>query len=283
MPNASWIPEQHCALAHTLAIVSDAWDLLIIRDVMRGYRRFDQLADELSISRKVLTQRLRKLDEHGVLARTPYGAGRFEYGLTDRGRALIPVLVALQDWGDRWLFGDGEIQGLSTSDTEHRVHDLIGSRVPDLSLAATTGETLDVVDPQAKRTVLFGYPMTVNASAPDGWGAIPGASGCTLENRLFRAQHAAFARLDAAVRGVSTQRPDEQRAFASAERLPFALLSDADLVLTAALRLPTFRAAEVPRLRRVILVVDRDRTVQSALFPITDIPAAIDWALAACG
>lgn len=283
MPNASWIPEQHCALAHTLAIVGDAWDLLILRDVTRGYRRFDQLATELSISRKVLTQRLRKLEEHKVLARMPYQGGRQEYRLTERGRALIPILVGLQDWGDRWLFGDGELDGLSTVDAEHRVHDLIGTTVPEVSLAATTGATLDVVDPQAKRTVLFGYPMTVGASVPDGWASIPGASGCTLENRLFHEHHAAFTRLDAAVRGVSTQRPDEQRAFASKERIAFPLLSDADLGLTAALRLPTFRAAEMPRLRRIVLVIDRDRTVQSVLFPVTDIPAAIDWALAACG
>jgi peroxiredoxin len=81
---------------------------------------------------------------------------------------------------------------------------------------------------------------------------------------------------------VSTQRPDEQRAFAFAEGVGFALLSDAELHLTAALRLPTFRAADVPRLRRFTLIVDADRTVRSVLFPITDIPAAIEWALSEC-
>lgn len=284
MPNASWIPEAHCALAQTLAIVGDAWDLLIIRDVTRGFQRFDQLTHELGISRKVLTERLRKLEEHGVLARHAYQSSptRYEYRLTDRGSALIPVLVALQDWGDRWVFGDGRPSALSTVDSEHRMHDLVGSAVPPLSLPATTGDALDVVDPQAKRTVLFGYPMTVAAGSPDGWASIPGAAGCTLENRLFRDRHRQFARHKAAVRGVSTQRPDEQRAFAAAEGVPFPLLSDADLLLSAALRLPTFRAAEVPRLRRFVLVIDANRTVRSVLFPVTDVHAAVDWALAAC-
>jgi DNA-binding HxlR family transcriptional regulator/peroxiredoxin len=284
VPNASWIPEEHCALAQALTIVGDAWDLLIIRDIARGRRRFDHLAQGLGISRKVLTERLRKLQEHELLVRQAYQSApaRYEYRLTDRGAALIPVLVALQDWGDSWVFGDGSPTGLSTVDCEHRVHELVGSTLPELSLPSTNGRPLDVVDPQAKRTVLFGYPMTVTASPPDGWDAVPGAAGCTLENRLFRDRYPRFVRSRAAVVGVSTQRPDEQRAFATAEGVPFPLLSDAGLQLAAALRLPTFRAADVPRLRRFILVIDADRTVESVLFPVTDIPAAVDWALAAC-
>jgi DNA-binding HxlR family transcriptional regulator/peroxiredoxin len=284
VPHASWNPPDHCALAQALAIVGDAWDLLIVRDVTRGYRRFDQLARELGISRKVLTERLRKLEEHGLLARHAYQSApaRYEYRLTRRGAALVPVLVALQDWGDRWLFGDGTPTGLSTVDSQLRMRDLAGTVVPPVELPATIGDGLDVVDPQAKRTVLFGYPMTVSGSAPDGWASIPGAAGCTLENRLFRDRYPQFVKRKAVVRGVSTQRPDEQRAFAHSEGVPFALLSDADLLLASALRLPTFRAADVPRLRRFVLVIDAQRTVQSVLFPVTDIPAAVDWALAAC-
>ncbi|GAA3108244.1 hypothetical protein GCM10020254_62730 [Streptomyces goshikiensis] len=81
--------------------------------------------------------------------------------------------------------------------------------------------------------------------------------------------------------GVSTQRPDEQRAFAEAEGLRFPLLSDAELTLTAALRLPTFRAAGVSRLKRLTLVLDRDRVVREVIYPIRDIEASVTTALAA--
>jgi DNA-binding HxlR family transcriptional regulator/peroxiredoxin len=281
MPHASWIPEAHCAVAQSLAVLRDSWDLLIVRDLARGHLRFEQLASELGISRKVLTERLRRLEEHGLIQRRAYQEAptRHEYRLTPPGSALIPVLVALQDWGDRWLLGDGEATGLATPGTEARLHELIGVTVPEIELPATTGGSLDVVDP-SRTTILFGYPMTVLGSAPDGWSRIPGAAGCTLENRLFRDRYPEIIEKNLALRGVSTQRPDEQRAFAFAEGVEFALLSDVELMLTAALRLPTFRAAEMPRLRRFILIVGADRTIRSALFPIGDIPAAIDWALA---
>ncbi|GIH05046.1 hypothetical protein Rhe02_31130 [Rhizocola hellebori] len=281
MPHASWIPEAHCAVAQALAVLRDSWDLLIIRELARGHLRFDQLAGELNISRKVLTERLRRLEEHGLLHRRAYQQApvRYEYRLSPAGSALVPVLVGLQDWGDRWVLGDGEATGLATPDAEARLHDLVGQTVPEIELPATTGGLLDVVDP-GRSTILFGYPMTVTTAAPEGWSRIPGAAGCTLENRLFRDRYPEIKERNLALRGVSTQRPDEQRAFAYAEGVEFPLLSDIELLLTAALRLPTFRAAEMPRLRRFILIVGADRTVRSALFPITDIPAAIDWALA---
>jgi DNA-binding HxlR family transcriptional regulator/peroxiredoxin len=282
VPHASWIPEAHCAVAQSLAVLRDSWDLLIVRDLARGHLRFDQLATELNISRKVLTERLRRLEEHGLVHRRAYqeAPARYEYRLTTAGAALVPVLVAIQDWGDRWLLGDGEPTGLASPDTEARLHELVGSAVPEIELPATTGGMVDVVD-TGRTTILFGYPMTVMGSAPDGWSQIPGAAGCTLENRLFRDRYQEIKEKNVALRGVSTQRPDEQRAFAFAESVEFALLSDTELHLTAALRLPTFRAAEIPRLRRFILIVAPDRTVRSVLFPIADIPAAIEWALAA--
>jgi DNA-binding HxlR family transcriptional regulator/peroxiredoxin len=283
MPHATWIPEAHCAVAQSLAVLRDSWDLLIIRDLARGHLRFDQLATELNISRKVLTERLRRLEEHGLLERVAYqqAPARFEYRLTPPGQALVPVLVMLQDWGDRWLLGDGEPTALASPDTEARLHELVGAGVPRIALPSTTGGRQDVVD-EGRTNILFGYPMTVTGSAPDGWSQIPGASGCTLENRLFRDRYPEAKERNLALRGVSTQRSQEQRAFAQAEGIEFALLSDTELRLTAALRLPTFRAAEIPRLRRFILIVAPDRTVRAALFPIVDIPAAIDWALDQC-
>ena len=84
-----------------------------------------------------------------------------------------------------------------------------------------------------------------------------------------------------AVHGVSTQRPDEQRAFAAAEQIPFPLLSDMDLRLAAALRLPTFHAGQGLRLKRAIFIADREREVRQVVFPVTDIPGAVAGMLAA--
>jgi peroxiredoxin len=91
---------------------------------------------------------------------------------------------------------------------------------------------------------------------------------------------AAFAERDVDVHGVSTQRPDQLAAFAEHERIAFPLLSDADLQLTAALRLPTFRAAGVDRLKRLTLVVDSSRTVRGVLYPLNDPAGSVDDALA---
>ncbi|WP_117214673.1 winged helix-turn-helix transcriptional regulator [Allorhizocola rhizosphaerae] len=281
MPHASWIPETHCAIAQSLGVLGDAWDLLLIRDLARGSHRFEQLTGELGISRKVLTERLRKLVGHGLVERRPYSQSpvRHEYWLTPAGLALVPVLVALQDWGDTWLLGDGSLTGLGSQAAAARVSSLAGTRIPELTLPSTLDTPLDVVDPSASHTVLFAFPLASRTPKPDGWSAIPGAIGCTLENRLFAAAHADFQAAGAAIRGVSTQAAADQKDFATAERVPFPLLSDAGLHLTATLRLPTFRAPDTPRLRRLVLVIDATRTITDALFPITNIPAAIDWAL----
>jgi DNA-binding HxlR family transcriptional regulator len=98
VPHATWIPEADSAIAQSLGVFGDAWDLLIVRDLARGHRRFDQLTAELGISRKVLTERLRKLEANSIVQRLPYqdSPARYEYHLTERGSGLVPVLVALR-------------------------------------------------------------------------------------------------------------------------------------------------------------------------------------------
>jgi DNA-binding HxlR family transcriptional regulator/peroxiredoxin len=278
-------PDPACAIEQALNVVGDTWTLLILRDVARGVSRFDQLVVELGLSRKLLTDRLRHLVAHDVLTRRPYQhlPTRYDYMLTPRGEALLPMLVALQDWGDRWVLGDGELTAAARtrSAEARRMRALVGTRVPaPLRLPATDGE-VDVIDPNARATVVFTYPATgIPGPLPEGWDRIPGTTGCTLENRLFRDRHAVFVRAGVAVHGVSTQRPDEQRRFAEIEKIPFRLLSDEDLHLAAALRLPTFRVAEALRLKRGVLIVGADRTVHAVRFPVTDIPDAVRWALA---
>jgi DNA-binding HxlR family transcriptional regulator/peroxiredoxin len=280
------VPERDaaCAVAQAAAVIGDWWSLLLVRETARGRYRFDELQHELDISRKVLTERLNHLVDSGVLEKIPYQQGpvRYEYRLTDTGRALLPVLVSMQDWADRWLLGDGTLTASADehSAEAHRVLGLPGTRLPRIVLPAHTGGELDPVDAQAAATVLFCYPATGRPNPlPDGWADIPGTVGCTLENRLFRDAYGDFTAAGVAVRGVSTQRPDEQRAFAVAEDIPFPLLSDMDTRLSAALRLPTFRAGQALRLKRAVLVLDRERAVRHVQFPVTDIPAAVRTAL----
>ena len=285
MRRSSYSPEPDCAIAQSLGVIGDGWELLIVRDLARGVDRFDLLAESLQISRKVLTERLNGLLDSGVVERTAYQERptRYSYQLTPRGKALLPVLVALQDWGDRWLLGDGELTGTNTADEApaHRAHELVGHKIPhNLLLPATNNQIHDVVSSDHKATVIFGYPATGRPSPlPVGWEGIAGTAGCTLENRLFAERAGDFAAAGIAVHGVSTQRADEQRAFAELESIPHVLLSDTDLTLAAALRLPTFRAGGYERLKRIVLIATPDRTITAVRYPVTDIPEAVSWAL----
>lgn len=275
-----------CGIAQAASVVGDRWSLLVLREVARGHVRFDRLADELGVSRKVLTERLRALTDHQVLERRRYQdrPPRYEYLLTERGRGLLPVLVSLQDWADRWLLGDGTLTGGAPDEgaEARRIADLAGEPVPaGLRLPGTDGREHDPVAAGARATVLFAYPATGVPGMPDGLAGppVPGSAGCTLENRQFRAAWPRFHAAGVAVHGVSTQSPAEQAAFARAEDLPFPLLSDDRLQLTAALRLPTFRAGQSLRVKRLVLVVGPDRVVRHTLFPVHDIPGAVSRAL----
>lgn len=281
----SEIADTECAIAQALGVVGDWWTLLVVRDIAGGRHRFDELQAELGVSRKVLSERLTALVDNGVLERHEYQRHppRFEYHLTTAGLGLTPVLVALQDWGTRFVLGDGSLTatGGPRSLETRRVRRLVGTRVPELTLAASTGDMCDPIT-DADWTVLYCFPgaYATAASYPPGWGDIPGTRGCTLESVTFRNRQAEFEARGAQVVGVSTQRPDEQGAFKAKERIPFALVSDQELKLAAALRLPTFRAAGSDRLKRLTLLVRRDREIRGVLYPITDAAGSVDDALA---
>ncbi|MGW2348502.1 winged helix-turn-helix transcriptional regulator [Actinacidiphila glaucinigra] len=288
MARRTHLGDANCSIAQALDVVGDWWTLLIVRDAARGVDRFDDLQRELGVSRKVLAERLRLLVDADVLAREPYQErpARYAYRLTPRGRALLPVLIALQDWGDQWVLGDGTTTGTAADGSleAERVHALTGTRVPALLLpAGPDGEPRDPVAEDRPFTVLYCFPgaFARPASYPPGWGDIPGTAGCTLESCTYRDRSAEFTAAGAAVHGVSAQRPDEQAEFAERERLPFPLLSDAELTLSAALRLPTFRAGGAARLKRLTLVVGADRVVRRVFYPVTDITASVAEALEA--
>jgi DNA-binding HxlR family transcriptional regulator len=94
-----------CSAARALELLGDRWTLLLIREVMFGTRRFDDFTAHLGISRNVLSAKLASLVEAGVLVQRPLkqDTKRLGYYLTDMGEGLVPVLLALLQWGDRWL------------------------------------------------------------------------------------------------------------------------------------------------------------------------------------
>jgi DNA-binding HxlR family transcriptional regulator len=96
---------QVCSIARALELVGERWSLLIVRDAFLGRRRFDEFRDSLGIASNVLTDRLNRLVETGVLERVPYSERpeRFEYRLTEKGAELRIALLALMQWGDRYL------------------------------------------------------------------------------------------------------------------------------------------------------------------------------------
>jgi DNA-binding HxlR family transcriptional regulator len=94
-----------CPVARSLEVIGERWTLLIIRDAFLGLRRFEEFQASLGIARNVLTDRLNRLVDHGMLERVRYRERpeRFEYHLTAKGRDLDVALAGLRQWGDAYL------------------------------------------------------------------------------------------------------------------------------------------------------------------------------------
>lgn len=147
---------------------------------------------------------------------------------------------------------------------------LARTEVPPVGLAATDGATVRL-DRLAGLTIVYAYPRTGRPGEPslvDDWDLIPGARGCTPETCGFRDHHADLLAAGAsAVYGLSTQDGAYQRELAARLRLPFPILSDADLELTRALRLPAFEVAGQTLLKRQTLAI-RDGVVERVWYPV---------------
>jgi DNA-binding HxlR family transcriptional regulator len=135
---------QNCSIARALEVVGERWTLLILRDVFLGIRRFDDLAAELGVTRSVLSARLGRLVEDGVLEKHRYQERpeRFEYRLTDKGRDLWPVAVALLKWGDKHYAPPSGPPRLL-------LHRDCGGEVDDRRRCSRCGRDLDVRDVRA--------------------------------------------------------------------------------------------------------------------------------------
>jgi DNA-binding HxlR family transcriptional regulator len=129
--------DQECSVARALEVVGERWSLLIVRDVLLGMRRFDELQAHLGIARNVLQARLQRLIAADVLERRPYSAHplRHEYRLTEKGLDLWPTIVALMQWGDRYARPRTgvpvvlEHRGCGGAVDEHRVCSRCGARL----------------------------------------------------------------------------------------------------------------------------------------------------------
>lgn len=97
------------SIGHILDVIGEGWSILIIREAFLGTRRFEEFQGRLGIARNILTARLKKLCANEILDRVPVkeGAKRHEYVLTRKGIDMMPMLVALTQWGDRWVFAEG--------------------------------------------------------------------------------------------------------------------------------------------------------------------------------
>ncbi|MGW0808671.1 winged helix-turn-helix transcriptional regulator [Nonomuraea sp. NPDC002799] len=280
------LSDADCGIAQALGVIGDWWTFLVVRDITGGTTRFDGLQRELGVSRRALAERLASLVEHGVLEKRPYSdrPPRYDYLLTAKGEGLLPALIALQDWGTRHVMGDGALTATSADGSAEirRVHELINRKVPDVVLERHDGERVAPGVPGVW-TVLYFFPGAFAPGAqnyPPGWADIPGTSGCTLESLTYASRHADFEASGAAIRGVSTQRPDQLDAFVAHARLPYPLLSDQDNKLAAGLLLPTFRVAGVDRFKRLTLLADPDAIIRAVQFPISDPAGSVEEMLA---
>jgi DNA-binding HxlR family transcriptional regulator len=102
---------EKCPIARTLDVIGDWWSLLIVRDAFFGKRRFGEFQTSLGLAKNILCSRLQKLVSHGVMESVPAsdGSAYQEYALTEKGRSLYIVLVALRQWGESCLFEDEKL------------------------------------------------------------------------------------------------------------------------------------------------------------------------------
>jgi DNA-binding HxlR family transcriptional regulator len=99
---------QNCSIARTLSVLGERWTLIVLTELFLGRRRFDEIQEERGIASNILSQRLATLVDEGIAERRRYSEHpeRFEYHLTDKGRELLPLQLALLDWGDKYMSAD---------------------------------------------------------------------------------------------------------------------------------------------------------------------------------
>lgn len=136
-----------CPMARAVDLIGEWGSLLILREAFGGVRRFDDFQERLQMSRNLLTARLKKLVEGGVMTRQPIAANakRLEYVLTPMGEDLGTTIVALRQWGDRWLFKPGPHPA-------DMIDVVDGTVIPPLEVRSATGRLVPPADVRLKPT-----------------------------------------------------------------------------------------------------------------------------------
>ncbi len=125
-----------CGLPSALEVMGERWSFLILRAAFNGLIHFEEFSSELGIARNILSNRLSRLVEHGVMERTPCEADRrkIEYRLTEKGHALLPAMLALRQWGEK--YGENVTPQLVLVDAEK------GEPIAPISIRAADGREL---------------------------------------------------------------------------------------------------------------------------------------------
>ena len=129
-----------CPVARSLDTIGEWWSLLIVRDALSGVRRFRDFQKSLGLAKNILSARLKKLVACGIMEQVPAsdGSAYQEYALTQKGRDLFPVIVALRKWGEGYLFSRGE--------KRLQVLDKRTGKPPRLEVQNAKGETVTADD-----------------------------------------------------------------------------------------------------------------------------------------
>jgi DNA-binding HxlR family transcriptional regulator len=133
-----------CSIASALSILGEKWSLLVVRELALGVHRFDKIQRHTGAPRDILTSRLRRLEESGVVAKRQYQERpvRFEYYLTPAGDELRPILLSLAQWGERWTSQPAQYHWIHTC----------GAEVDLVHTCEACGEPVTGLDLHARRT-----------------------------------------------------------------------------------------------------------------------------------
>jgi len=130
-----------CPIARSLDVIGEWWSLLIVRDAMIGVKRFSEFERRLGMAKNILTARLKRLVEEGILRVVPAsdGSAYREYELTKKGEDLLPVMVTLRQWGDKYMFRAGEEHSVLLDARDHKP-------LAEIAVRSADGRKLGVED-----------------------------------------------------------------------------------------------------------------------------------------
>ena len=236
-----------------------------------GHEHGDECVSSLAVYRDTITELDRMID--ALSARRDALQRRLDHG----ARRTFTQEATMTDYTTL-------PEGLPVPEDDGAASHLSGMRMPDLALPTSDGGGVRLVDMGSGRTVIYLYPLTgrPGVDLPEGWDAIPGARGCSTEACDFRDHFDDLRRAGAeGVYGCSSQDAAYQAEVVDRLQLPFAMISDQDLALADALRLPTFAAPGHERLHARLTLVIRDGVIEHAFYPIfppnTHARQVLDW------